>query len=1411
MCRLPYGILAVVVSLALLNVQKASAAPPLKSDPPGPMVRLPGHVLPALAQAKAAASQPKAADEPLTLTLVLKRNDQAGFDCYLHDVYDPKSPNYRHFLTQSELSDRFGPSRAAYDGVLDYLQDNGFTLVEGSANRLTLTVRGTRAVAERAFDVHLGDYRIGDNRFFANDVDPALPSDIAWSVQSVAGLSNLAKVSLHHGPVKATQDAAINLRNCANDPNGFGTQPACGLGYFFVAIFYDVICIVNDVTFGIFNPDTTNRFCSLFNPFPTPPKASSISFISQAYAAVTNVIGVAGIGQKIGLLEFDSFHMSDVADFLAFAGASPSQINQLSEVKVNGGAPVGANESEVLLDIDTVMLLAPRATYRVYDAPFAGAGVSFQTLFNRMITDGMTIISNSWAYCEDQTTLADVQSIDSILQSAAAAGISVFNGAGDTGSTCLDGAANTVAVPADSPNATAVGGSSAKLGPGGTYLGETWWNGINATPPTGQGGFGVSKFFSRPNYQGAFTASPNRSVPDVVANADPATGVMICQASAGGCPSGLLYGGTSFTAPLWAAFTALLNEAQGDNLGFLNPLIYPLAGTNAFHSAASMGSDFAHVGIGSPNLSFLNLALRRLVPGLPSGELSNVSGPFRKIPADGSSGANVIVQLRDPNGSFVSGKTVTLAASAGSHAVITPSSGVTTVDNGTVVFEVTDLTPETVTFTATDTSDGIALDQKPNVTFAVPPAASAGINAFPTAVTANGIATTTITVTLKDALNRPTPGKLITLSQGNGHSLITGPNPSVTDNNGQIQFTATNLVNEVVTYTAVDVTDGDLPVPGNTQVTFTNGSGGACGQNTPPPVGLNGYTITPFATGFATGALFFGNINFGACSGVATPAFLNGNVYLPNFFNGDVFKFGAGGGAVSNANKLTTIGPTLSWPVVGKDGRLYAIRVATHASPPNFTDGAILELDPNTGAVLRTVAANLPCSEGLVVDPLSGDLFFDDQCFGAGFDPSLFRVRNPSSANPTVEVYATLPFITNGQIVFSPKGTIYVVSNYNQQSPPVIRVSGTNGPQPPTVTQLPGVVSNYWLNIGNVDATGEAKTLITLANGKLQLTDITTNPPTITATLTDNIGGGIIGPDGCLYMPNQNVLYKLTDPTGGCSFLPTNATPAITLTPTAVSPNPAQGTAQTFTATIRNVTVPADTPVFFMVTGANPRFQLVRTNASGQASFSYTAISEGRDTIVATATVNNAALTSNKAQVTWAAGKHVTFLTLNLSPKAGSPGQPINVMASLTDSSLDPPAPVFGATIDFTLGSAQCFGATNVDGIATCQLVTSRVGMDTLTATFAGTSQLVESSAAVGFNLVALPSRALRGDLNCDGDVDQDDLNILLRNLNKPVSQSACGHTVCGTSCDLDGDGKITALDSRKLVLLCTRPRCATH
>jgi hypothetical protein len=62
----------------------------------------------------------------------------------------------------------------------------------------------------------------------------------------------------------------------------------------------------------------------------------------------------------------------------------------------------------------------------------------------------------------------------------------------------------------------------------------------------------------------------------------------------------------------------------------------------------------------------------------------------------------------------------------------------------------------------------------------------------------------------------------------------------------------------------------------------------------------------------------------------------------------------------------------------------------------------------------------------------------------------------------------------------------------------------------------------------------------------------------------------------------------------------------------------------------------------------------------------------------------------------------------------------------------------------------------------------------------------------------------LPGDIDGDCDVDRDDLNILLAARNTPADGPDDPR-------DLDGDGVITVLDARRLVLLCTRPACATE
>ena len=486
-------------------------------------------------------------------------------------------------------------------------------------------------------------------------------------------------------------------------------------------------------------------------------------------------------------------------------------------------------------------------------------------------------------------------------------------------------------------------------------------------------------------------------------------------------------------------------------------------------------------------------------------------------------------------------------------------------------------------------------------------------------------------MTLHDALGQPSPGKRITLSQ-DGRSVVVGPDPPVTDAGGQIAFTATNGVEEIVTYTAVDETDGALPVPGTAVVTFTGAAAGSC---VVPPSPADGYTLTSFANGFAAYPFFYGNVNWG-CAGASDPAFdAEGNAYVVHFPTGALYKFGANGGSAV-APLATGLGPTLGKPAFGRDGRLYATHGATTG---DFFTGDVVELDPVTGAQLRVLASNLTCPGALATDPLSGDLFFDDICYGAGSDnASLFRLTDPGDTDPDrpteVVTYATLPATPNGKVAFAPDGTIYVNVGYLNPQPAIVSVTGTDQPQPAIITTVPDIWSFYWVNVGATLPDGGARSLIVLQSGAvgtdLNLIDITTDPVQ-TTTLAHDIGAGTIGADGCLYTATADTVYRIAPASGPCDFATTNPSPTLVLTPRNVTPDPTQGSVQTLTVTFDNIVVPADTTVLLQVNGANTQSQLLRTDANGVATFAYRGRFAGDDVVTAYAYTDVAMLTSNVA------------------------------------------------------------------------------------------------------------------------------------------------------------------------------------
>ena len=375
---------------------------------------------------------------------------------------------------------------------------------------------------------------------------------------------------------------------------------------------------------------------------------------SRALGRATTTTGTTpatlldGTGQRLGLLELDTYLATDIAKFVtqyslptvlsvAAAGATPAIIGTVQPVSVdnfNVATTPGTGQGEVTLDIDMLLALAPKAAaVYVYEASEKTNPTAPADIIQRMADDKASdntplvqVVSISWGIDEQSEDPVILNAESAAFQKMAAQGQSVFAASGDQGAYDSYPTSRALAVdnPASQPYVTGVGGTTlgyTKPSIGkttgvtnpGVYGSESVWSGtaLNSVfGPEGSGG-GSSDIWPKPVYQLGLGASPNRrDVPDVALNSDPNTGYDIY---IGGTAATI--GGTSAAAPLWAGFTALVNQQRGLNglstLGFANPPLYTLGtsanattvfhdvttGNNLFYEAAS-GYDDA-TGFGS--------------------------------------------------------------------------------------------------------------------------------------------------------------------------------------------------------------------------------------------------------------------------------------------------------------------------------------------------------------------------------------------------------------------------------------------------------------------------------------------------------------------------------------------------------------------------------------------------------------------------------------------------------------------------------------------------------------------------------------------------------------------------------------------------------------------------------------------
>ncbi len=204
---------------------------------------------------------------------------------------------------------------------------------------------------------------------------------------------------------------------------------------------------------------------------------------------------------------------------------------------------------------------------------------------------------------------------------------------------------------------------------------------------------------------------------------------------------------------------------------------------------------------------------------------SSISALSTLVPPSGSTTVTVTLKDQGEAPQPIEGKTITLGQGSGSS-VITPASAGSDTTNaqGKATFTVSDTTVETVTYTATDTSDGVPLTgQSVMVTFGTLTVSATDSKVTTTTPIVSTVGspqpTGTVTVTLLDGTS-PVAGKAVMLSASPSTTAVITPVSVTTGGNGQATFSVSDTAAEGVTFNAVDTTDSNLAITATTQVTF---------------------------------------------------------------------------------------------------------------------------------------------------------------------------------------------------------------------------------------------------------------------------------------------------------------------------------------------------------------------------------------------------------------------------------------------------------------------------------------------------------------------------------------------------------------------------------------------------------------
>ena len=469
----------------------------------------------------------------MQLDLVLPLRDQAGLDSFLADLNSSTLPNHRHFLTPAEFTARFGPTQEDYDAVVRFAQTHGLAVVGGSRDGMEVQVKGTVQSIEAALHVNLLTYQHPneDRIFFGPDREPTV--DLPFALWHISGLDNY---SIPH-PLYVKKSDYAKAHGMSSD------------------------AVVRHATTG------------------SGPSASFLG--SDMRAAYYGGTTLTGAGQNLGLFEFLGTDLADLTTYYKNVKQTNSvpvsviSTDGTSTSCVDSRAGGRCDDTEQTLDMTQALGMAPGlASLVMYVGSTDTAIISAMTTHNPL----PTTIGCSWGW-----TPADPTTLDPFFQKMAAQGQNFFAASGDSSTWST----RNEAWPADDANIVSVGGTDlTTASAGGAWKSETAWvdSGGGISPdkikiPAWQQLSGVINSSNK----GSTTL---RNGPDVSANANFTFYVCADQTT---CTANE-FGGTSFAAPMWAAYVALVNQQLKANgfstIGFINPFLY------SFGVSSSYSTDF---------------------------------------------------------------------------------------------------------------------------------------------------------------------------------------------------------------------------------------------------------------------------------------------------------------------------------------------------------------------------------------------------------------------------------------------------------------------------------------------------------------------------------------------------------------------------------------------------------------------------------------------------------------------------------------------------------------------------------------------------------------------------------------------------------------------------------------------------